>query len=179
MRAIALVPLLAAATAACDNGKVEMKNASVEQVANAVAEKGTEKFIDPGQWEQTVTLVSVEAPGMPAEARSAMQQAMKQPQVHSECLTPEQAKSPREDFFTGKDQNCRYEHFNWGGGKIDLKMLCKHPNANQTMQLSGNYEPRRYSLTMTATSEGATPEEQLVMTMKVDARHVGQCTAKS
>ena len=58
---------------------------------------------------------------------------MGQAQIHEVCLTPKQAKSPREDFFAGADKNCRYEHFNWGGGKIDLKLNCKHPNATQTM----------------------------------------------
>ena len=65
---------------------------------------------------------------------------MGEAQVHEVCLTAEQAKSPKEDFFAGEDQNCRYEHFKWGDGKIDLKLLCEHPNANQTMVLAGDYQ---------------------------------------
>ena len=167
------------AVAACSKGaQVEEKNASVAEVAQKVRESGAgQEFVDPGLWEQTVTLLSVDAPGMPAEARAEMQKAMAQAQVRKVCLTPEKAKSPREDFFTGKDENCRYEHFKWGAGKIDLRLECQHPNARQLMELAGTYGPRRYSLTMTATNQGKSPEEQLVMKMRVDAKNVGACPA--
>ena len=179
MRGIAAMSgaTLALLIAACDSGDVEMKNASVGEVAEEMRERGDEKFINPGRWEQKATLVSIDAPGMPPEAKEMMSRAMGEAQVHDVCLTEEQAKSPREDFFTGADKNCRYEHFNWGGGKIDLKLNCEHPNAKQTMALAGEYEPDSYEMTMTATTEGARPEEQMVMTMKVDARRVGECTA--
>lgn len=164
--------------AGCDRG-VELKNASVEQVAESMRKEGEkDRFIDPGRWQQSMSLVSIEAPGMPAEAKAAMQQAMSKAQVHEVCLTPEQAKSPREDFFAGKDQNCRYEHFKWGGGKIDLKLQCSHPNAKQTMALAGNYGPRSYSMTMAVTNQGSSPAEQMSMKMKVDAKHMGPCTEK-
>ena len=137
MRMIALLPI-ALLAAGCGDDSVDMKNASVDEVAKEMRNKGADdKFIDPGKWEQSVSMVSIDAPGMPEEARTAMQKAMNQVQVHSVCLTPEEAKSPREDFFTGKDKSCRYEHFKWGGGKIDLKMRCEHPGANQVMELAG------------------------------------------
>ena len=180
MRKATAVAVVLTILAGCNYKGVEMKNASVGEVANAMSKQGDEGFIDPGKWQRTVTLVSVDAPGMPQQAKDAVQQAMKQPQMHEVCLSPEEAKSPREKFFTGADENCRYEHFNWGKGKIDLKMLCNHPNAKQTMALSGTYEPRSYSMTMTATNEGSTPQEQMTMTMRVDAKNVGECTpAKS
>ena len=99
-------------------------------------------------------------------------------QTNEVCLSEKDAKSPREDFFTGKDENCRYEHFNWGSGKIDLKLMCNHPNAHQEMTLAGTYEPKSYSMTMTMANQGKTPEEQMKMTMKVDAKNVGQCSVK-
>ncbi len=161
--------------AACER-EVEMKNASAEQVAEGMRKAGAdERFIDPGKWQQTVSLMAIDAPGMPDEVRTAMQNAMKQVQVHEVCLSPEEAKSPREDFFTGKDQNCRYENFKWGAGKIDLKLKCDHPRASQTMELAGTYEPRRYSMTMTALSQGGGPQQQMAIKMKVDAKHVGAC----
>ena len=126
-----------------------MKNASVDHVAKEMREQGGERPVHrSGKWEQKATLVSIDAPSLSDEERSAMQKAMSQSQVHSVCLTPEEAKSPREDFFTGKDNNCRYEHFNWGKGKMNLKLMCKHPNASQVMELAGTYEPRRYSMTI-------------------------------
>ena len=168
--------MLAMLAAACDSGEVQMKNASISEVAEEMRGARADSFVNPGKWQQTATLISIEAPGMPPEAREMMGKAMGDAQVHEVCLTPEQAKSPREDFFTGADQNCRYEHFNWGDGKIDLKLNCKHPNATQTMVLVGDYKPDSYTMTMTATNEGGGPAEQMVMTMKVDAERTGECT---
>ena len=178
MRKLAIVPVMLAVIAGCDKGGVEMKNASVKEVAETMRKQGDDKFVDPGKWQQTVTLVSIDAPGMPREARDAMQQAMRTAQVNEVCLSKKDAKSPREDFFTGTDENCRSEHFNWGGGTIDLKLMCNHPNARQQMTLAGTYAPRSYSMTMTMANEGKRPEEQMKMVMKVDAKNVGQCSAK-
>ena len=153
--------ILASATllAACNNEpEVKMENASMGEVAKEMRKQASnESFVNPGQWQQTVTLVSHRRAGHAARGQAMMQQAMGQAQVHDVCLTPEQAKSPKEDFFAGADKNCRYEHFNWGDGKIDLKLNCKHPNATQTMVLVGDYEPDSYTMTMTATNEGGGP----------------------
>lgn len=179
MKHIALLPAALALLTSCNKG-VEMENASVEEVAKAVkAEGAEEKFVDPGKWEQVVTMISVDAPGMPAQQRAALQQAMGKSQVHTVCLTPEQAKSPRADFITGKEDNCRYEHFKWGGGKVDMKLRCEHPNATQVMELTGDYEPRRYAMAMTMSNEGASQDEKFAMKMKVDAKQVGACDAKT
>lgn len=166
--------------AACSNEpEVKMENASIGEVAKEMRKQGSDvTFINPGQWQQTVTMVSIDAPGMPPEARAMMSEAMGEAQVHDVCLSPEQAKSPREDFFAGADKNCRYEHFNWGGGKIDLKLNCKHPNATQTMVLVGDYQPNSYTMTMTATNVGGGPQGEMVMKMKVDAKRVGACDPK-
>ena len=180
MKWIALTAMsLALLAAACDSGEIEMKNASIGEVAEEMREARTASFVNPGKWQQTATLISIEAPGMPPEAREMMGRAMGEAQVHEVCLTPEQAKSPREDFFTGADQNCRYEHFKWGDGKIDLKLNCQHPNASQTMVLVGEYEPDSYTMSMTATNQGSAPGQQMVMKMKVDAKRVGECDGKA
>lgn len=172
------LPLLC--LAACNSEpEVKMENATVGEVAKEMQKQAADdRFVDPGKWQQTVTLLKIDAPGMPPEARQMMQNAMGKVQVHDVCLTPEQAKSPREDFFTGADQNCRYEQFNWGKGKIDLKLNCKHPHATQTMAMVGTYSPEQYVMTMTATNVGGRPEEQMTMTMRVDAKRTGECDGK-
>ena len=90
----------------------------------------------------------------------------------------EQARHPREDFFTGAEKNCRYDHLKWGGGKIDVKLLCKEDQATQTMELSGNYEPDSYQMAMTAMTEGGTPAQAITMKMEVAAERIGECPAK-
>lgn len=179
MKRITLTAMVLTMLVACDSGEIEMKNASIGEVAEEMREARTASFVNPGKWQQTATLISIEAPGMPPEAREMMSRAMGDAQVHEVCLTPEQAKSPREDFFTGTDKNCRYEHFKWGDGKIDLKLNCDHPNASQTMILVGEYEPNSYTMSMTAANEGSAPGQQMVMKMKVDAKRVGECDGKA
>lgn len=167
--------LAAMALTACGSkDEVEMENASLSEVSNELR-KTDAQFVEPGKWQQTATLVDVQAPGMPPQVKEAMARTMGQSQVHEVCLTEEQAKNPREDFWSGADKNCKYEHFKWGGGKVDMKMLCAHPGATQTMALTGKYEPTSYQMAMSMTSKGSSPEESMTLKMRVDAKKVGDC----
>jgi hypothetical protein len=171
--------LVAALTACGSSDDVDMENASVADVARELREAdSSEGFVNPGQWQQTVKLVEIDAPGMPPQIAEAMKQQTGTSQVNESCLTPEQAKRPREDFFTGAEKNCRYEHFKWGSGKVDLKLVCKEDQANRIMELTGDYEPNAYRMAMTARTEGGPPEQALTMKMQVDAKRIGECPAR-
>lgn len=176
MNRLALVlPLIS--LAACGNDpEVKMENASVGEVAQEMRKQaGTSgSFITPGKWQQTVKLLEIEAPGMPPEAKEIMQKAMGELQQVEHCLTAEQAKRPPEDFFA-KANDCRYDHFNWGGGKIDLKLTCTVPQGSMTMVQTGEYQPGGYSMAVTQTIGNAASAQPMVMKMSVDARRVGDC----
>ena len=165
--------------AACGKGEsVDMTNASASDVAKEMAKKNADvAFVNPGKWEQTATLVSMEAPGIPPQYADAVKKSIGTNQVHQSCLTKEQAKQPKEDFFTGADKSCRYEHFKWGDGKVDMKLHCEHPNATQEMALAGTYEPNSYQMNMSISSKGSSPMETMDMKMSVDAKRVGECDA--
>jgi predicted small lipoprotein YifL len=179
MKRLALILPLVALAACGSDPEVKADNAKPSEGATKMREAaGKGSFVRPGKWEQTVSLLKMEAPGMPPEARQYMQRAMDKVQVHSVCLSKEQAEKPREDFFTGADKNCTYEHFNWGDGKIDLKLICKHQQATTTMAMAGTYTPDNYVLTMTSTNNAAGAAGDMVMTMKVDAKRVGDCDGK-
>ena len=166
---------------ACGSGDtVEMENASVGDVAKEMSTKNSDtSFVNPGQWQQDTTLLAMDIPGIPAQYADQVKKQVGTTQTNQACLTPEQAKHPKEDFFTGADKNCRYEHFKWGDGKIDMKLLCKHPNASQTMEMAGTYEPDSYQLTMSVASTGSSPMENVNMKMRVDAKRIGECSAKA
>ena len=176
--------LFAAASAiclsACGSGdKVDLENASVNDVAKELRKAdANEGFVKPGQWEQTVTLVEMSVPGAPPQVAEALKKQTGQSQVHKSCLTPEQANHPREDFFSGADKSCRYDHFKWGSGKVDMKLDCKHESGTQTMELAGTYEPESYQMVMSVASRGSNPMDTMNMKMQVDAKRVGQCTDK-
>lgn len=168
--------------AACNREpEVDMKNASVEEVAKEVSESGSgETFVRPGKWESSVQFVSMDAPGMSEQVRSMMQRMGDQRQVFSTCLKPEDVKRPKEDFFSGDQQsNCRYDHFKMGDGKIDAVMRCDRDSGKQVMQLKGEYSPEAYSMQMAMKTEGGPESLQgMTMNMKVDARRVGECDGK-
>ena len=168
-----------ATLAACGSGRHGRNGECVRRRSRAGDAQGRrdQSFVNPGKWKQTATLVEIDAPGMPPQVAEAMKKSMGTSQVHETCLTPEKAKNPREDFFTGADKNCRYEHFKWGDGKIDLKMLCTHENATQTMELAGTYQPNAYKMAMSVASKGSNPAEVMNMKMNVDAQRVGECDA--
>jgi len=169
---------------ACNKGpQVNEKNASVADVAQKVREaSGDEAFIRPGLWESKVTVEKFEMPGMPPEMAQRMQTMMAQNQEHDNkhCLTPEDVKRPKEDFFAGKNNECRYDHFTIGGGKIDAAMRCggKH-GESQVMQMAGTYSPDSYQMQTSMKMEGnAAPEGSMAMTMRIEAQRVGECTGK-
>src|SRR4051812_40467055 len=115
MKAALLLIACALPMAACNKGPdIKVKNASVEEVANKVqAAAGDQGFVKPGKWETKVSLLDVDIPGMPPQVAAQMKQTMGKMQHNNfeSCLTEEDVKRPKEDFFAGNAKNCRYDHF--------------------------------------------------------------------
>ncbi len=170
--------------AACDNSpKVDERNASVAEVAEKMREAGDEQsFVNPGLWQSKVTIEQFEVPGMPAEMAQRMKTMMAENQQHDfqTCLTKDDVKRPKEDFFAGKNKECRYDRFTMGNGKIDALMRCGGKDgANQVMQMAGSYSPNNYAMQMaTKVDTGPGEEGGMSMRMRVEARRVGECAGK-
>jgi hypothetical protein len=177
-RAILLLSLVLPLAACGSKSQVNEKNASVEEVANKVAEVSkAEGTIRPGKWQSTMTIEDMSMPGMPAEAQAQMKKMFAQARVTENCVTPEEARQPNPKMFAGNDQ-CRYDHFTMGGGKIDAEMHCNQQGANQTMTMSGSYGPDAYAMHMTSTAKGGPTGEAMSMKMRVEAKRIGECAAK-
>jgi len=66
-----------------------------------------------------------------------------------------------------------------GGGKIDAAMRCGDKEATQVMQMAGTYSPDSYQMQTSMKMErGAGPAGGMSMTMRVEAKRVGECSAK-
>ena len=165
--------------AACDSEpKVDMKDATVGEVAEKVEKaSGGGTLVRPGKWVQNVKLEAFDVPGMPQSAQDSVRQTMASAASgHEICLTEAEAKRPREDFFAGKDKNCRYDRFSMEGGKIAGVMRCSQDGMNQVMELNGDYAPDRYTMRMDMrTQSERTTMGNMHMVMRVDARRVGDC----
>lgn len=178
-RAILLISLALPLAACGSEPDVDVRNASVEEVANEVANasKGEEFFVRPGKWESSMTFEEISAPNMPPQIAEQMKRSMPDGQKFESCLTPADARRPSEEFFTGADKSCRYDHFTMGNGKIDAKMRCSQGDTNQEMEMAGTYSPDSYSMRMTTTMKGMPgPAGDMRMRMRVDAERVGECT---
>ena len=168
--------------AACDSGpEVNARNATAEEVAEQVADaRGSDTIVRPGKWQSRVEIEEFELPGAPPEAKTAMRGMYDRAQVFESCLTPEEAKRPKEDFFAGANKNCRYDHFTMGDGKIDAAMKCSGQGMAQTMAMKGSYSPDSYQMRMSMKADaGAGPPGGMTMVMRVDAKRVGECDAKT
>lgn len=179
MRLTVLTIACALPLAACNQDpEVRAENATAEQVAKEVAQAGgTDQFVRPGLWESKVTIQEMNIPGMPPEMASQMKGFEGRIETDQDCLTPEEAKRPKEDFFTGDNENCRYDHFTMADGKIDAVMNCTAEQANHRMTMQGSYTPETYNMEMTMET-AAGEDAGMRMKMRVDARRVGQCTGR-
>ena len=169
--------------AACNNSpEVSAKNASIAEVAQKVHEAGADQIvIHPGLWQSKVTVEQFDVPGMPAGMAQQMKTMMAERQEHSfeNCLTPEDAKKPKENFFAGKSNECRYDRFTMGGGKIDAAMRCGGENGGSVMEMSGTYSPDSYQMhTSMSAQPGAGEHGGMTMKMHIEAQRVGECPAK-
>ena len=169
--------------AACNKGPtVELKNATGNQVSNAVVQSGvmtSGSMIEPGLWQSKVAVLEMNIPGMPAQYADKMKQRLAEHrnQTSKHCVTEADVKKPKEDFF-GADKSCRYEHFTMGGGKIDIQMVCSQEGSTQTTNMAGTYTPTTYSMDMSSKGTGGGEQGGMTMKMHVDSQRVGECTGK-
>lgn len=169
--------------AACNKGpKVELKNATGNQVAEAVKQSGVmtaDTMIEPGLWQSKVIIQEMNIPGMPAQFADKMKQSMAEhrQQSNTHCLTPADVKKPKEDFFAGGDKSCRYDRFTMGAGKINIAMVCREEGATQTTNMAGSYTPTSCSMDVSSSGSGGA-QGAMTMKMHVDSSRVGDCSGK-
>lgn len=157
---------------------VDEENASVEEVSERVREASqNDGLIRPGRWVSTVSIEEMDMPGMPPQATEQMKRMIARTHSSETCLTPEEARQPKGDFFGG-GENCRYDHFRMGNGKIDAAMRCTQNGMAQVMEMDGTYSADAYEMRMRTSAEGGPAGGAMTMRMKVEAKRVGECTGE-
>jgi hypothetical protein len=179
MKHVLLIAVAVAALGACNKEPtVAAKDATPEEVAAKVKASGLDTVvIKPGLWQSQVTIGEMNVPGAPPEMTAAMRGKTSEQRTY--CLTPEEAKKPSENFFAGNKNECKYDHFTMGDGKIDAAMRCTHGQLTQSANLKGTYTPDTYQMAMDTKVEGG-PQEMagMSMSMKVDSKRIGECSEK-
>ena len=164
--------------AACDSGpKVSIENATPEEVAAEMKKSGVaEDLRKPGQWATTMSVVNVEAPGMPPEALNQMRQMMGNGQTTQRCVTEAELKQV-ESFIGQNNANCVFDHYRVSGGKIDGKAKCTQGPVNQLMTMNGTFTSDSSDMTIRSETSGGPPGQNMNVTMNIKSKRLGDCTA--
>ena len=182
MKTILLCIACAVALSGCDMlPKAEAKGTNSELVRDMRGSAADQTGMRPGLWQSKVTIEKFDMPGMPPEMASSMMTMMAENQGHDfqTCLSPADVKRPKEAFFAGKENQCRYDQLSMAGGKIDATMHCGQGGNPQTVWVAGTYSSESYRLRM-ATELDASDEAQHAMQMQVRvvSQRVGECSPK-
>ena len=179
-----IIPIACLLLIACNREpEVDARNASVEEVAEKVrTATRDEMFVRPGKWQSQVTIEEISMPGMPPEMAQQMKAMISQreKQGSEQCLTEEDARRPKEEFFAGKANNaCRYDRFQMGSGKIDATMRCQAKGVTQIMEMDGTYSAESYTMRMATRNDGGQAGAGgMEMRMRVESKRIGECDAK-
>lgn len=170
-----MIPLLA--LAACDSGpSVSVENATPEEVAAEMKKSGVaEQLRKPGQWETTMSVVDINAPGMPPEAMNQMRTMMGNGQTTQRCVTEEELKQV-ESFIGQNNANCRFDHYRVSDGKIDGKAKCSQGAVNQLMTMNGSFTTDTSDMTIRSETSGGPPGQNMTVTMNIKSKRLGDCT---
>ena len=176
-RLMMVLPAMAVLAACNSKTSVQAENASVAEVAAAT--KDAVK-LEPGKWETTVKILSIEGPGITPATAGAMKQ---QTQKAETCLTPEQAAKPPQDML-GAAKNCMYEKYEMGGGTMSGTLVCKGmpgmPAGEMRTSMSGKFASTSYELTSETTVNmpgGPTGNGKMTSKSQVTGKRLGACDA--
>jgi len=127
--------------------------------------------VQPGQWEATVAVQSIDMPGAPPQL-AAMMKGKVTKQIY--CITPEQAaKGPQE--MVKQNPSCRFSKYSATGGVISTEMSCSQDGSKMTVRANGSYTPTSFNVTSSAVMSG---QMAMRMTSTSRGRRIGPCTGK-
>jgi len=139
--------------------------------------------LQPGMWETTVQFTSIDLPGVPPAQLAATRAMMSQPQVHSECMTPEDAANPAQRMMNpGTGGNaCQFGDSTFAGGTIRVHGTCQAPGRpSSQMSMEGSFTATTMQATISSevhAPAGAAGPQSGRMTGTLSARRTGDCPA--
>jgi hypothetical protein len=150
------------------DGKVSMKEAAKTAKAQGIKP-------EPGLYKTTVTMTGINIPGMPPEMAG---HGAGQTVTSEDCLTQQEVDKGFEELIKqGQNGECSYERFNANGGDIDAVLVCKTPQGNARMEMTGTATETSSDIkaTMAMNFDGA---GEGTMTFTAKNERIGDCPAK-
>jgi len=142
--------------------------------------------LQPGRWEMTMRVVSLELPDAPPEVAEQLRaQPLPPPQVTPNCVTPEEASDfvghlRRQVVQNPQSQSCEIGDQQFGNGRIRISMTCRGQNGqpDQRLVMVGSFTETSLQAAVTAATStpaanGAMQAARIESTLT--GRRVGEC----
>lgn len=115
-----------------------------------VAVSAQAQAFQPGEWESTSKVASIEMKRAPA----GLIEALKQPTTARFCMTPAQAAHGFHDALK-EDKRCPLQNVTISGGTFDASQTCHDLAGTRITHWHGSYSPTGYTVNATAKRIGA------------------------
>ena len=168
------VPFAAMLLAGCGGGSEANRNMTREEVTAEIADVR----VSPGEWEQVTQVLRVEAPEMPRELATQMQQRRSS---YRYCISPEQAAQPARvsNVIARPNAGCTVSDFTMRDGRMEGSMVCREGTpAAVTTAMSGNYAPDRFDYRSEVTLPAPVPGGTIRVEARTVGRRIGPCPAQ-
>lgn len=166
----------AALLAGC-SGEATDADGDGEITAGEVAAKADAEMVkpEPGLYKATITMTGVDIPGMPPEMKN---HGAGMTTTVEECLTAEDVDKGFEEMVKqGQQGECTFEKFDLDGGKMDAVLLCKTPQGESRMTMSGTTTPTSSEFTA-STKINFEGMGEGTMNFTAKNERIGDCPAK-
>ncbi|WP_158094333.1 DUF3617 domain-containing protein [Erythrobacter donghaensis] len=166
----------AALMAGCSGGATDA-DGDGEITAKEVAAKADAEMVrpQPGLYKATITMTGVDIPGMPPEMKN---HGAGMTTTVEECLTEKDVEKGFEEMVKqGQQGECSFEEFDLNGGKMDGVLVCKTPQGESRMTMSGTTTPTSSEFTASTKIKFEGMGEG-TMNFTAKNERIGDCPAK-
>ncbi|HVQ08813.1 MAG TPA: DUF3617 domain-containing protein [Allosphingosinicella sp.] len=134
--------------------------------------------IRPGQWDMTMEMTSIEAPGAPdAMVQQMRSQLASQRRTQSQCVTAEEARNPSRSMTGQNPAGCEFSDTTWSGGNIRVRATCRPAGGPQMqMSLEGTYGAEQINSRINMNMEMPNPAGGAPMQIRVGGTMTGRRT---
>lgn len=180
MRKLLALPLVSAlALAACGSPESADSDGDGEITGEeAMARASQMEAPAPGLYRNTVEVLELEIPGMPAGVMEQAKGSFSGNMSTTYCQTVEDSEKSLRDMTDGMGQgNCTYNTFDVSGGKINVAMTCSGDDGTSgNYKMSGAIASNGVDMTMEVdqTAPGM-PGGSMHMKARVQSERIGDC----
>lgn len=167
--------LLCAAAALTLSACGDSEGPKGNMTAAEVADEMKEVTVQPGEWEVTSEIVSMDAPNMPPEVMKTL--AGKKTTMRN-CITPEEAAKPEGNFLAVQQESgCTYQDWSMSGGTMRGTLTCQKPGTpiKTMMKMNGEYAESSYEIDMEMTQSGLPGGQSMTTKTHAAAKRIGDC----